>query len=103
MTDWKTFEKATQDLDPSFADQQSESSRDIGALQQEYSQTSHLQGGTGHGKPVSKPAHAVIHPPESHAGVQHSASTSKGGSAGSPTNATSAVASTNGNAAHVAK
>jgi len=77
MTDWVTFERATQDLDVNAPEQQPESARDLGHIQQEYSQTSHhlggLQGATGHAKPATKPVHAAKHPPESHAGTQHPA------------------------------
>jgi len=92
MTDWKTFERATQELDVGF--DASESSRDLGAVQQEYSQTSHhlggLQGATGHAEPPTKPANAAKRLPESHAGIQHNSaavgSSAEGGSATPPAN-----------------
>jgi len=97
MTDWKTFERATQELDVGF--DSSESSRDLGAVQQEYSQTSHhlggLQGATGHAKPPTKPAHAAKHPPESHAGMQHKTSAS-----GAPADGSSTATPANGSSSH---
>lgn len=75
MTDWATFERATQDLDVNVADQQYESSRDLGAVQSEFSQTSHhlggLQGATGVSPHPATPVHATKHLPESHAGAHH--------------------------------